>query len=254
LFSDQSPFAVRFEWGVRGLESVAAGCRVIVVVDVLSFSTSVDVAAARGAIVYPYRYRDESAARFAAEHQAALAGPHRSTSGYSLSPASLLTISAGTRLVLPSPNGATLSLRAAEFGATVIAGCLRNATAAAERISECDGPVAFIACGERWPDDTLRFAWEDLVGCGAIIARLSERRFGRCSPEAEAARAAFEQARGDLGTLIHHCASGRELIERGFAADVAIAAALDAGAVAAQYVDGRFVGAASACGDAAPPS
>jgi hypothetical protein len=44
---------------------------------------------------------------------------------------SLSSIAAGTRLVLPSPNGSELSHLAAAAGATVVAGCLRNASAVA---------------------------------------------------------------------------------------------------------------------------
>jgi len=236
-FTDQSSYAVRFEWGERGLKAVAAGCRTIVVVDVLSFSTSVDLATARGAIVYPYRWRDETAARFAAEHAAVLAQTKRSTAGFSLSPASLATIPSGTRLVLASPNGAALSLRAAEFDAAVIAGCLRNAATVAERCASAGGPIAIVACGERWADDTLRPAWEDLVGAGAVIAGLAGPR----SPEAEAAVAAFEQAGCNLGVRLRECSSGRELVERGFQTDVETAAAIDASRSVPVLVDGRFV-------------
>jgi 2-phosphosulfolactate phosphatase len=236
-FTDQSAYAIRFEWGERGLESIWPGSRMIVIVDVLSFSTAVDVATARGAVVYPYPWRDESAARFAAERGAVLADAHRSAIGYSLAPSSLTTIPAGTRLVLPSPNGATLSLRAAETGAVVVAACLRNAAAVARYCVSLGGPISVIACGERWPDGTLRPAWEDLVGAGAVIARLPGPR----SPEAAGACAAFEQARTEPAERLRACASGRELIERGFADDVETAAALDASAIAPILADGVFV-------------
>jgi 2-phosphosulfolactate phosphatase len=116
MFADQSPFAVRFEWGERGLEAVGAGCSVVVVVDAFSFCTSVDVATGRGAIILPYRWRDDSASRYAEEQREILASEYRTTGGYCLSPTSLVGISPGTRLVLPSRNGATVSLRAAEIG------------------------------------------------------------------------------------------------------------------------------------------
>jgi 2-phosphosulfolactate phosphatase len=217
LFSDQSPFAVRFEWGERGLEALGRDGGVIVIVDVLSFCTCVDVATARGAAVLPYCWRDDTAALYAEEQRAILADGHRRTDRYSLSPTSLAVIPSGTRLVLPSPNGAALSLRAGGMGTTVAA-CLRNAAAVARFARSQGGPVAVIGCGEQWADSSLRPSWEDLVGAGAVIAELPGLR----SPEAEAAFVAFRQA--DLLGRLRACSSGRELIERGFAADVELAA------------------------------
>jgi 2-phosphosulfolactate phosphatase len=221
LFTDQSSYRVRCEWGRRGLEAVGPGSAAVVVVDVLSFSTCVDIAMARGAAVLPYPWQDDSAGRFAAEHGAILASKGRfAPGGYSLSPASLERIPAGTRLVLPSPNGAALSRRAADFSPTLTA-CLRNAPAVAAALERRGGAVAVLACGEQWDDGTLRPAWEDLVGSGAVIAALSGTR----SPEAEAAVAAFRHAQRVLPRLLRECSSGRELIERGFAADVDLASA-----------------------------
>src|SRR5215475_4891091 len=100
------PVAVT-EWGPEGARKFDGRAGVVVIVDVLSFSTCVDVAAALGAIVYPFAYGDRSAAAEAARIIGAeLAGPRGST-GYrfSLSPSSLSAIEAGTKLVLPSPNG-----------------------------------------------------------------------------------------------------------------------------------------------------
>jgi 2-phosphosulfolactate phosphatase len=224
LFSDQSPFPVRFEWGERGLESVAAGCGVFVIVDVLSFCTCVAVAVGRGAVVLPYRWRDDTAAAYAREQRAVLADADRTSLRYSLSPASLANIAPSTRLVLPSPNGAALSLRAgaiaAPAGAAVVAACLRNAPAVAAFARSTGSPVSVIACGERWPDGSLRPAWEDLIGAGAVITDLPGPR----SPEAEAACDAFRGAQADLSDRLRACVSGRELIEREFEADMDLAA------------------------------
>jgi 2-phosphosulfolactate phosphatase len=80
-----------------------------------------------------------------------------------------------------------------------------------------------IAAGERWEDGTLRVSVEDLIGAGAIIQYLSGRR----SPEADAAKAAFEHASRNIPGCLGKCASGQELLERGFPADVALAAAVN---------------------------
>jgi 2-phosphosulfolactate phosphatase len=128
----QDGFSIRFEWGTSGAKALAPGVEVLVIVDVLSFTTAVDVAAARGAYVYPYRYRDDSAEEFARCIGATLAVSRQDISTetpYSLSPVSLEAIPAGTRLVLPSPNGSAISVLAAELGRPILAGCLRNAAA-----------------------------------------------------------------------------------------------------------------------------
>jgi 2-phosphosulfolactate phosphatase len=232
-FTDQGAFDVRCEWGTEGVTALAA-CRTFIVVDVLSFSTCVSVAAARQVVVFPCRTRDADAGTLAARHGAAVAGARGA--GYSLSPASLLAAPAGLRLVLPSPNGATAALAAAARG-HVLAGCLRNATAVAARARALGGPFAVIAAGERWKDGTLRPAFEDLIGAGAIAALLP----GTPSPEARAAVAAFQSVARKLPEVLPTCASGRELVERGFPEDVQLAAELDADAVAPELVEEAFV-------------
>ena len=51
----------RFDWDSAGAKGLAPAVDVLVVVDILSFSTAVDVAVARGAVVYPARWTDEHA-------------------------------------------------------------------------------------------------------------------------------------------------------------------------------------------------
>jgi 2-phosphosulfolactate phosphatase len=45
---------VRFDWGLAGAAELGRVCAVLVVVDVLSFTTSVDVAVGRGMRVHPF--------------------------------------------------------------------------------------------------------------------------------------------------------------------------------------------------------
>jgi 2-phosphosulfolactate phosphatase len=215
----QAGFDPRLEWAAEGAVLLARACPVLVVVDVLRFTTAVEVAVARGARVVPRRWPGGEAS-----------GPS------SLSPVSLLGIPPGSRLELASPNGATVSLDAADAGAVVLAGCLRNASAVAAAARRLGGPVGVVAAGERWPDGSLRPAVEDLVGAGAILHALG----GRPSPEARAAVAAFLDAAADLPATLAGCASGRELAARGQAADLRLAAEHDVSRVVPRLRDGAF--------------
>jgi 2-phosphosulfolactate phosphatase len=223
----QDGYAVRFEWGPTGAEALAPQVDVLVIVDVLSFTTAVDIAVGRGARVYPFRYRDDSAAAFATRIGALLAVNRQDvspTTPYSLSPASLAAIPAEANLVLPSPNGSTISVLAAKLGRPILAGCLRNATAVAAAARTQGDVIGIIGSGERWHDGTLRPALEDLIGAGAIIEGLPANQ---CSPEAHAALTAFRAAREHLPEYLMHCVSGRELAAIGYAQDVQIASQLN---------------------------
>jgi 2-phosphosulfolactate phosphatase len=209
MFDDQSGFRERFEGGEAGMRRLAPLANIVVVVDVLSFSTAVDVAVGRGATIFPFSERGAAAAGYARERGAIAASNRGSASSpFSLSPSSLVEIPSGTRLVLPSPNGAMLVLLAADLGTIVLAGCLRNAKATAAACRALDGSVAIIAAGERWrvtggEMGSLRPAVEDLVGAGAILHALSPTH---PSPEALAAIGAF-RAVPDLDRFIRECAS-----------------------------------------------
>jgi|SRR5208282_3384313 len=240
---DQEPFDARFEWGPDGARELGRTSRVVIVVDVLSFSTAVDVAVSRGAIVYPRGWRRRASPELAKPAGAVTtvrrsAMSHRSP--FSLSPRSMIHARRGMKLVVSSPNGAHVCLAAAESGATVIAGCLRNATAVAKAALAFGAPVSVIAAGERWrPGDTLRPAFEDLVGAGAILSQLSRLR---PSPEARAAAAAFKAVSSDLRRALAECSSGRELTASGFRFDVAWASKLDVSRTVPILGHGGFAG------------
>jgi 2-phosphosulfolactate phosphatase len=237
MYFSQANYNVCCEWGSEGIEALRTTCDIIIIVDVLSFSTCVDIAVSRNAIIYPYRYKDVSAADYADSVQAILAEPRGSKSGFSLSPQSLAQVPAGTKLVLPSPNGATLTLLTQ--GVVTLAGCLRNARAIAAAAQERGNRIAVIPAGEQWSNNTLRVAAEDLIGAGAIISHLS----GRKSPEAEVALAAFERSVGNLEKVLTDCSSGRELLERGFGEDIRLASALDESCCAPIFQNGAYANA-----------
>ena len=209
MFWDQSDYDVRCEWGEQGLAALREGADVIVLVDVLSFCTSVDVICANGGIVYPFPRVDASAVAFAREKRAFLAADVGGSGGYTSRPATFLQTPPKTRLVLPSVNGSALSLQTTR---PTLAGCLRNARAVAAAAQRIGPKIALIAAGERWADGrSLRPAIEDWIGCGAIIAHLSGTR----SPEAQAALAVYESVARRLPETVFDCISGRELQERG---------------------------------------
>jgi len=238
---DQDAFAVRFEWGPHGLRRLAPKVDTVVIVDVLRFTTSVDVAVGRGAEVLPYKWHDGEEAAFAEAQGAVLATGDDTGDGWSLSPAALASIPPGTRLVLPSVNGSALAFGAAEAGAgLVVAGCLRNASAVAAHLVAHGGTVGVVAAGERWRGDTgpLRPAVEDLLGAGAVLAGLA---LDDLSPEARAARAAFLAERDRLDDAVATGGSGRELAETGRARDLPFASALDASTVVPVLRGDRFV-------------
>jgi 2-phosphosulfolactate phosphatase len=213
---NQSDFDLRCEWGQQGILQLAPISDVVIIVDVLSFSTCVDIATSRGAIVFPYQWRDESARAFASSVDAELA-TKRGNGRYSLSPASLSSIPQGTRLVLPSPNGSSLSLATGKT--PTIAGCLRNAKAVAAAAMSYGPKIAVIPAGERWSDGSLRPGIEDWIGAGAILSYLQ----GNLSPEAQLAVTAYQSRHQDLERLIKQCGSGQELTEQGFEQDVDLA-------------------------------
>ena len=232
---DQAEYDLRCEWGLAGVQTLAPISDVLIVVDVLVFSTAVDIAIARGASVLPYRWRDSSAAAFAQSKGALLASHRRAAGGYSLSPVSMQALPAGIALVLPSPNGSTLCT--VPCAATTLTACLRNCRAVAA-YAHARGPrIGVVPAGEQWADGSLRPATEDLIGAGAVLASLP----GRPSPEAETAIAAFERFRHNLLDTLMRSTSGKELVGRGSPRDVELAAEYVVSAVVPGIEDDRFV-------------
>jgi 2-phosphosulfolactate phosphatase len=234
----QSAYRVRFDWGLTGARALVADARpgdVAVVVDVLSFTTTLTVAVERGIVVHPFPWAADEAPAYAEQRGAVLARGRRAglaEGSVSLSPASFEGVAGIERVVLPSPNGSTIAFALAESGVSVVGACLRNASAVARRATETGGAIRVIAAGERWPDGSLRPAVEDLWGAGAVLSALGAVRLHEgASPEARSAAAAYDVVRGELETALPDSAGGRELVSAGFARDVEIAAAVDVSSV-----------------------
>lgn len=251
----QASYDVRLEWGPTGAAAVASDLGptdVAVVVDVLSFTTTLTVAVERGIEVIPVPWRGPEAQAAAEAHDAVLAVGRlegRERPGLpSLSPAAMAQVRDVRRVVLPSPNGATTCHRLASERVQVVGACLRNAGAVAGWLAPriaAGSRVVVVPAGERWPDDTLRPAVEDLWGAGAVLARLLPRlpTGTAVSHEARLALTAYDAVAADLPDALAACASGRELAEAGFGDDVTVAAELDGSGVVPVLGSAGFTGA-----------
>ncbi|WP_336882717.1 2-phosphosulfolactate phosphatase [Rhodococcus globerulus] len=229
----QLEYGLRFDWGRAGAEAIATGVDLAIVVDVLSFTTTLSVAADAGIEVFPYSWYDESAADYARDVDAVLA-VRRSVASegqISLSPKSIRDSERPRRLVLPSPNGSTIAFALAAIVPVCVGASLRNASAVADWVVHEHGSrsrVVIVASGEKWPGGELRPAVEDLWGAGAVIEALIEAGWnGSVSPESRMAADAWAAVSDSIEDRLRDCASGRELIVLGFPHDVAIASELD---------------------------
>lgn len=233
---DQSPYQCRMEWGARGAREAAELGDIIIVVDILSFSTTVVTAVHQGAIIYPYpAFKDGKELEYAEKVGAELIfgrAESMKLGNPTLSPVTFNQTHKHKKYVLCSLNGALCSWVAAKVPALLI-GSLLNSSAVATYANKLQAQtcadITVIACGEQWEDaieseNKLRPALEDYLGAGAILSKLN----GEKSPEAELCASAFKSAEKRVQDLIWDCGSGRELRLKGYEKDVLHATQLDA--------------------------
>jgi 2-phosphosulfolactate phosphatase len=234
-WAQQDGFDIRFDWGAPGVARIGPSCRTLVVVDILRFSTAVETGLSHGLVVEPERW---PMPRSAASRHDTFVADGSVPGGPSLSPESLLVLPAGARVVLPSLNGATCALAAADTGALVVAGSLRNAGAVARYVAGAPFPVGVIAAGDLAADGTLRPAVEDILGSAAILRGLPGSR----SPEATVAEAGFA---AEPLALVRESASARQLASVGHLGDADWAAQLDVSSCVPVLSGEQFVAAGS---------
>lgn len=240
------------EWGFQGARRAAERNDIVVVIDVLSFSTTTTSAVRAGASVYPFPYKDyERAQEFANRVGAELkTGATEGTPGRrALSPLGFGPRAAGRVYVLSSLNGATCSVLAKDAAALYV-GALVNARATAHAVARrrrTEGvAVTLVPCGEQWPEvrpgeDPLRPCLEDYLGAGAILATLE----GPFTPEAELCRRAYAAAGADVSRLVFECESGRELRDKGYEEDVVFSSQINTLDTVVVLADGKYVRAES---------
>jgi 2-phosphosulfolactate phosphatase len=243
----QHGYRCRLDWGRDGTRRAAIRGDILVVVDVLSFSSAVVTAVQHGGSIIPCSKSEDAVA--IASREKGEAAVHRTevpqNGRFSLSPLTYVTMESGTSVVLPSPNGATCSIHAASTPYLFI-GSLLNSAAVADTVTvlleTSDLSVTVIACGERWEEvedegEQLRFAIEDYLGAGAVLAGLPLSK----SPEAELCEMAFKAAGQRIPELLNESGSGRELVAKGFGGDVEHAARCNLYDVVPVMDAGRFV-------------
>lgn len=223
---DQSPYACRVEWGKRGAREASERGDITIIVDVLSFSSTVVSALHKGAIIFPYPpdlngkdYADRVGAELIlGRAEAARLGKP------TLSPVTFRSVHSNKKYVLCSINGAFCTWIASKVPALLI-GSLLNAssvaTVANQLKKKTKANITVIPCGEQWNDiegneDRLRPSIEDYLGAGDILSELE----GDKSPEAEVCIGAFRSVERKINELIWESGSGRELRQRGFENDV----------------------------------
>lgn len=243
---DQSPDRIRLEWGLSGAEAIGKKSTYAVVIDVLTFTTALSVSLDLGSTVYPYPWKT-GAGVFAQKHSAAVAYKRGEASSgqFSLSPGTLRSSPAPDRLVLPSPNGSTISHALIEENCQVMAASLRNAVAvgnwlAAKLVENPEAVLVLIPAGEKWPDGSLRPAVEDLWGAGAVVEAIRKQIEVTVSEEALLAANAYQSVSGRLEQALSHCSSGKELVAMGYADDVATASEHDSSTSVPLLRGGRF--------------
>lgn len=239
----QSPYRCRLDWGAVGAERAAKRGDIVVIVDVLSFSTAVVQAISRRAVIFPCA-EDEDTVTLAKKYEAEIAVkrhqvPHEGR--FSLSPLTFKDIDEQTRVILPSLNGGTC-VQCSESADYVFAGALVNAQATgnsvAELLRDSGSYVTVIACGEREkaPPHDLRPAIEDYLGAGAILLAIPFDK----SPEAQVCEAAFKASSADISNLLWDSVSGRELRDAGFGEDVKLSSQIDLHDIVARLKNGGF--------------
>jgi len=243
---NQFPYVCRVEWGRRGAREAAERGDIVIIVDVLSFSSTVVSALNADAVIYPYPPDLDGksyAASVGAEYILGRAEAAREGKP-TLSPVTFNSSHQNKSYVLSSLNGAYCTWIASKVPALLI-GSLLNASAvaaAANKIQQDSGAaITVVPSGEMWNDireneDRLRPSIEDYLGAGAILSRLQ----GNKSPEAQVCVHAFQNSRESLEQLIWDCGSGRELRERGYEDDVRHCGRLDTTDAVPILLDGHF--------------
>ena len=230
---NQAPFQCRMDWAERGTIEASNRGDIIIIIDVLSFSSTVTNAVHSGVTIYPFPKVGgiQEFGKLVGAEVCLGRKEAREENTPSLSAPSFNESFRGKKFVLSSRNGATCTKASKKVPALLI-GCFLNVSAVAKVANkiqkETGANITVIACGERWSrineePQELRPSIEDYLCAGAILELLD----GTKSPEARVCVSAFQCSKKDLTELLSDSSSGRELKARDFSSDVDFAIQFD---------------------------
>jgi 2-phosphosulfolactate phosphatase len=234
------------------LGSTEVAGRTAFVIDVLRATTTICAALANGARAVIPAASGEEAVRLAHSlgEDAVLAGERGCVRmpGFALgnSPLEMTRKAVQGKLVVQSTTNGTVALLAVQHARAVYATAAANLGVSAERLREAialDEPVLIVCAGREG-----KFSLDDAYVSGRLLlAALGDKPPRRLLSDAAVAGIALARK---LGTgwerPLRLSAAGRELVRRGFEADVAEAARMDAYPVLPHFHDRRLTAAALA--------
>ncbi|HEX6645210.1 MAG TPA: 2-phosphosulfolactate phosphatase [Gemmatimonadales bacterium] len=223
--------------------------RTVFVIDVLRATTTICAALANGARAVIPAASGEEAVRLAHSlgEDAVLAGERGCVRmpGFALgnSPLEMTREAVQGKLVVQTTTNGTAALLAVQHARAVHAAAAVNLGASAERLREAAAgeEAVLVVCAGR----EGKFALDDAYTAGRLLtAALGERPARRRLGDAAMASIALARRLGPRWERpLRLSAAGRELVRRGFAADVAEAAKMDAYPVLPLFHDRRLTAA-----------
>jgi 2-phosphosulfolactate phosphatase len=178
-------FDINCCWGFKLDAKVIFSYDVCIIVDVLSFSTSLD-------LLLHTKQNTENI----------LASTH------------LIRKFSSKKLKITSPVGLPQQLKLHKK--PVLVGCMRNARAVARIARQLGNTVLVIPMGDKLSDDEFKTCSEDFIAAGAIISYMKGTR----SPESNAAQDIYNSSKGDIEEMVKLSSSARQMILKGFSIEV----------------------------------
>ncbi len=178
-------FDVHCCWGFKLTDDISAQYDVCIIVDVLSFSTSLDI------LVSTKEYIQKSD-----NHIVQLSSK---------------------KLNIPSPVGLPNQLNLLQV--PILVGCLRNARAVAKAAMQLGNSVLVIPVGDKLAEENYKTCSEDFIAAGAIISYLK----GTHSAESRAAQDIYNSSKDDIEEMVKLSSSARTMMLEGFGEEVDLA-------------------------------